>query len=77
MCQQRRQRNPHNDQKPRTEAAEIHHRAAGTFHEVVWVCAPAAYEVWEGGEHVGCYDEEGEVAVVEGGGEDDEEEAYC
>ena len=35
----------------------------------------AAYPVGERGDHVGGYDEEGEVVLEEGGGEDDEEEA--
>jgi hypothetical protein len=69
--------NPHNDQKARQESPEIDNAVSGGLHEVIGVCATAAYEVREGSDYVGCDNEEGEEVVPECGGEDDEEEAYC
>ena len=66
---------PHDDQESGAESSEIHHGAAGAFHEIVWVRTSAADPIRQGREHVGGYDEEREVFVPEGAGEDHEEEA--
>lgn len=67
--------NPHHDQEPRAEPPEIHKCTSGTLHEVIGICAASADEVWQRCDDVGCYYQEGQVVVPEGGGEDDEEEA--
>lgn len=72
--------NTHNHQKPRHEPPEIHQgapTAAARIDEVIRTGAAGADEVWQWRDDVGCHDEEGEVVVEEGGGEDHEEEADC
>lgn len=76
MRQQHRQCNPHNHQKPRCESSKIDDGGSGGFHEIIGIGAAGADPVGEGSDDVGCHDEEGEIGVEEGGGEDDEEEAY-
>lgn len=68
--------NTHHNQKPRAESPKIHHRTPSTLHEVIGIRTSPAYPVWQRSNHVGGYDEQGQVAIEEGGGEDDEEEAY-
>lgn len=70
--------NPHNNQKSGTELPKIHYGVGSpAIAEIIGVGASSADPVGEGGEDVGCYDEEGEVLLEEGAGEDYEEEAYC
>lgn len=66
---------PHHNQEPGAEPAEIQHGAPAALHEIIRVRTSAAYPVGEGGEDVGGDDEEGEVVAPEGGGEDDEQES--
>ena len=68
--------NPHHNQKPRAKPPEIHHSAPTTLHEVIGVRTSAAYPVGERSEDVGGDNKEGKVVAPEGGGKDDEEEAY-
>lgn len=77
MGQEHRQRDTHDHQKSRCESSEIDDSGSGRFHKIVGIGAAGADPVGEGSDDVGCHDEEGEVGVEEGGGEDDEEEAYC
>jgi hypothetical protein len=65
----------HNHKEPSQEPSQFHNAAAPRIHEVIVRLRFAAYPVGHGCENVGCYDEEGEEVVVEGGGEDDEDKA--
>ena len=76
MRQQHRQRDPHNHQESCCESSKIDDGGSGGFHKIIWIGAASANPVGEGSDDVGCHDEEGKVGVEEGGGEDDEEEAY-
>ena len=77
MGENSRQGHSHEDQKSRQEAAEIEDGGCGGagVHKVVVGCIAAADGVGERSEEVGRYDEEGGVLAIEGGGENDEEEA--
>ncbi len=68
--------NTHHNQEPGTESPKIHHCTPGTLHEVIGIRTSSTYPIRQGSNHVGRYDEQGQVAVEEGGGENDEEEAY-
>lgn len=70
-----RRTDSHDDKESREEAPEVQHGGAGALDEVVGVGAAAADPVGHGGEDVGGDDEEGQVLLEEGAGEDDEEEA--
>lgn len=69
--------NSHHNQKPRAKPPKIHHSATRTLQEIVRVGAASTYPIWQGRDHVGGYDEEGQVIPEKGGREDDEEEANC
>lgn len=78
MRQHDRQRNAHHHQETRDESSQFHDGVAGPgIHEVIVAVRFAADPVGQGREDVGCYYEEGEVVLEEGGGEDYEEETYC
>lgn len=68
--------NTHHNQKPRTKSPKINHSTPNTLHEIIGIRTSPAYPVGQRSDHVGRYDEQGQVAVEESGGEDDEEEAY-
>lgn len=65
----------HDHKESSQESAQFHHTAASRVHEVIVRLRFAAYPVGHRREDVGCYDKQGEEVVVEGGGEDDEDEA--
>lgn len=67
--------NSHNNQETRQESPKLHNAVAPRIHEIVIILRFAAYPVGHGSEDIGGHDEESEVAVEEGGGEDDEDEA--
>jgi hypothetical protein len=69
--------NPHHNQEPRTKPPEINDRIPRTLHEIIGVRASLANPIGQWGEDVCRHDEEGEVVVEEGRGEDYEEETYC
>lgn len=76
MRQQHRQRDAHDDQKPRDEPAQVDDAVPAGLHEVVVRGGgAAAYPVGEGRDDEGRYDHEGMVLAEEGAGEDDKEEA--
>lgn len=75
--------NSHDHQKPRQEPSQFDDAIAPTVHEVlVCLCLPA-YPVGQRRDYVGCDNEQGEVGLEEGRGEDDQEESngqyllYC
>jgi hypothetical protein len=70
-----RHTHPHNHKEPSQESSQFHNAAASRVHEIIVRLRFAAYPVGHGCEYVGCYDQEGEEVVVEGGGEDDEDKA--
>lgn len=65
----------HHAQKARAEPAEVHHGAAGALDEVVRVGAAATYPVRQRRQHVRRDDQQRQILVEEGAGEDHEEEA--
>jgi hypothetical protein len=65
----------HNHKEASQEPSQFHNAAASRVHEIIVRLRFAAYPVGHGRENVGCYDQEGEEVVVEGGGEDDEDKA--
>lgn len=67
----------HDNKETGTEAAKVEDGAAGALDKVIRVGTAAADPVGHGGQHVGGDDEQGEVRVEEGAGQDDEEEADC
>lgn len=67
--------NSHNDKEPSQKPPQLNHTATSRIHEVIVVLSFAAYPVGDGSEDVGGHDEEGEVVVVQGRREDDEDEA--
>ena len=75
-CEKRARTNTHNHQKPRTKFPKIHHGTSSTLHKIIGIRTSPTYPVRQRGDHVGRHDKQGQVAVEEGGGEDDEEEAY-
>lgn len=68
--------NAHDDKEAREKSPKIDHTAACRLHEVIAAGCPSAEPVGERRDDVGCDDEQGEEVAVEGGGQDDEEEAY-
>lgn len=67
--------NSHNDKEPGQKPPQLDHTATPGIHEVIVVLSFAAYPVGDGSEDVGGHDEERQVVVVQGRGEDDEDEA--
>jgi hypothetical protein len=67
--------NSHYDKESSHESPQFDNTAATRVHEVIVRLGFAAYPVGHWRKHVGCYDQEGEEVVVEGGGENDEDEA--
>jgi len=65
----------HHHEESSQESAQFHNTAASRIHEVIVRLRFAAYPVGHGRKHVGCDHEQGKEVVVEGGGEDDEDEA--
>ena len=65
----------HDHEEPSQEPAQFHNAAASRVHEVIICLCLAAYPVGDRRKHVGCDHEQGEEVVVQGGGEDDEDEA--
>jgi hypothetical protein len=65
----------HNHKESSQEPSQFHNAAASRIHKVIVRLRFAAYPVGHRREDVGCYDQEGEEVVVEGGGEDDEDKA--
>ena len=68
--------NTHYNQKPCTESPKIHHSTPSTLHKIIGVRASPTYPVRQWCEYVGGYDKQGQVAMEEGRGQDDEEESY-
>lgn len=75
VCKPSEPTNSHHHQEARQEPSQFHNAIRAAVHEVIVLLGFAAYPVGYGGEHVGGYDEEGEVGFEEGGAEDDKEEA--
>lgn len=67
--------NSHDDHKPRQESPQLDNAAASTVHKVIAIAGFAAQPVGDRGEDVGRDNEEGEVVLEEGAGEDNEKEA--
>ena len=67
--------NSHHNQEPRAEPPKIHHCTPCALHKIIRIRTSPAYPVRQWCNYVGSYDEQGQVAVEKGGGEDDEEEA--
>ena len=67
--------NSHYDKEPSHESPQLDDTAASRIHKVIVRLGFAAYPVGHWREDVGCYDQESEEVVVEGGGEDDEDKA--
>jgi hypothetical protein len=65
----------HDHEESSQEPAQFHNAAASRVHKVIIRLRFAAYPVRHRRKHVGCDHEQGEEVVVEGGGEDDENEA--
>jgi len=65
----------HDHEKSSQESAQFHNAAASRVHEVIVRLRFAAYPVRHRRKHVGCDHEQGEEVVVEGGGENNEDEA--
>lgn len=65
----------HDHEESSQEPAQFHNAATSRVHEVIVRLRFAAYPVGDRREHVGCDHEQGEEVVVEGGREDDEDEA--
>lgn len=65
----------HDHEEASQEPAQFHNAAASRVHKVIVRLRFAAYPVRHGRKHVRCDHEQGEEVVVEGGGEDDEDEA--
>ena len=65
----------HNHEESSQESAQFHDAAAPRVHKVIVRLGFAAYPVGHWREDVCCYDQESEEVVVEGGGEDNEDEA--
>ena len=72
---QEKHTNSHDDEESSHEPSQFDNTAATRVHEVIVRLGLAAYPVGHWREYVGCYDQESEEVVVEGGGEDDEDEA--
>ncbi len=77
MSQYSRKGNTHNNQKASAESTEINDGIAWALDEIIGVGASSADPVGKRGEDVGCDDEEGQVLVEAGAGEDYEEETDC
>ena len=67
--------NSHYDEESSHEPPQFDNTAATRVHKVIVRLGLAAYPVGHWREDVGCYDQKGEEVVVEGGGEDHEDEA--
>ena len=65
----------HDHEESSQGPAQFHNAAASRVHKVIVRLRFAAYPVRHGRKHVRCDHEQGEEVVVEGGGEDDEDEA--
>ena len=68
--------NAHHNQEACTEPPKIHHGTSSTLHKVIGIGTSPAYPIRQGSDYIGRYDEQGQVAMEKGGGQDDEEEAY-
>ena len=69
--------NTHDDEEASEEPAKVEHSTTCRLHEVIVARGPSAQPVGEWCDDVGRHDEQREEVAVEGGGEDDEEKAYC
>ena len=65
----------HDHEESSQEPPQFHNAAASRVHKVIVRLRFAAYPVGHGRKHIGCDHEQGEEVVVEGGREDDEDEA--
>jgi hypothetical protein len=65
----------HYNEESSHESPQFNNTAATRIHKVIVGLGFAAYPVGHWRKYVGCYDQESEEVVVEGGGEDDEDEA--
>ena len=63
--------NPHNHKEPRQEPSKVNHPRATALHEVIGIRGAPTDPVRQWRDHVGRNDEQGQVVVKEGGGEDD------
>ena len=66
----------HHNQEPCTESPKIHHCTSSTLHKVIGIGTSPAYPIRQRSDYIGRHDEQGQVAMEEGGGQDNEEEAY-
>ncbi len=67
---------PHNDQEPSHKSSELNDTVpTSTVHEIIWVAGLPTYPVRYRCDAVCCDHEQGQVVVVEGAAEDDEQEA--
>jgi hypothetical protein len=67
--------NSHYNEESSHKSPQLNNTAATRVHEVIVRLCLAAYPVGHWRENVGRYDQESEEVVVEGGGEDNEDEA--
>lgn len=67
----------HYNQEASKEASQIKHSRARALDKVIGVGAPAADPVGNRSEHICSDDEQREVRLVQGAGQNDEEEADC
>jgi hypothetical protein len=65
----------HNDEEARKKASEVDDAGAAAVHEVIVGGRPSAQPVGHGSEDICEDDEQGQIVLEEGGGEDDKEEA--
>ena len=76
LIEKRAHTDAHHNQEPCTESPKIHHRTSSTLHKVIGIGTSPAYPIRQRSDYIGRHDEQGQVAMEEGGGQDDEEEAY-
>lgn len=69
--------NTHNDHEPSDEPSKLNDAAAPTVHEIIWIRRSPTYPVRCRCEHVGRYDDQGEVVLVQCARENYKEEADC
>jgi hypothetical protein len=75
QCSHFQRTNSHYNEESSHESPQLHDTAATRVHKVIVRLGFAAYPVGHWREDVCCYDQESEEVVVEGGGEDNEDEA--
>ena len=65
----------HHDQECRAEPPKIDNGTPCALHEIIGIRTSSAYPVWQRSKDVGRHNEEWQILLPEGAGENDEEEA--